>query len=287
MIETNTKRKMTKISVYVCFSVCLLLVLMILIVFNSIPSDRVEMPTGKYKVGSVSYHWIDTSRKELYTEENPDDSRQLMVQVWYPAKLNATGKTMTYFPDYNELKSLSTKIKFWKEYLYNNKKTHSIIKADIAEDRETFPVILYSHGLGSNRFFSTYQFEELASHGFIVASVQHTFFSNSGTLFPDGTKFLKNVTIPSDYQEAGILIKEIWSKDSSFVLDQILRLNDKDPEGIFENKIDKRNIGIMGHSFGGANAAYVLYADNRFKAGINLDGFPYGSEAIHQELNNL
>ncbi|GGG14526.1 hypothetical protein GCM10010912_68730 [Paenibacillus albidus] len=241
------------------------------------------MPTGKYKVGSVSYHWKDTSRKELYTED-PDDFRQLMVQLWYPAKKDTKGKKMTYFADYNELKPLSTKIKFWKEYLYNNKETHSIIRATIAEDQGTFPVILFSHGLGSNRFFSTFQFEELASHGFIVASVQHTFFSNSGTLFADGTKLLKNISIPADYQEAGLLIRDIWSKDSSFVLDQIIKLHDMDPEGIFVNKIDKSNVGIMGHSFGGANAAYVLYADNRFKAGINLDGFPYGAEPISQGL---
>ncbi|MNP34721.1 hypothetical protein D3C76_1280250 [compost metagenome] len=99
----------------------MLLVLTGVLTYNSVPGERVERPTGAYGVGSISYHWVDESRKEPYTE-NPNDNRQLMVQVWYPAEQNATGQKMKYYPDYNELKPLKTWLKFWKEYLYNNKR---------------------------------------------------------------------------------------------------------------------------------------------------------------------
>lgn len=276
-------RKYKKLAAYIGALLGLLFIIAGVAAYHSLPGERVEQPTGDYPIGSVSYHWTDSSRKELYTAE-PEDSRQLMVQVWYPAQKGTKGSRMKYYPDYNDLKPLKTKLKFWKEYLYNNKWTHSVVEAPIAEDSKTFPVVLFSHGMGSSRFFSTYQFEELASQGFIVVSVEHTFFTNSGTLFPDGTKQVRNVRLPEDYGEAGLLVRNVWAKDASFVLDRVFALNEQDPKGIFEHKVDPSRVAIMGHSFGGANAAYVLSTDNRFRAGINLDGFPYGAEEITSGL---
>jgi dienelactone hydrolase len=275
--------KSKKLAAYAGVLLGLLLMIAGIAAYNSLPGERVEKPTGDYAIGSVSYHWTDSSRKELYTAD-PEDNRQLMVQVWYPAQKDAKGSKMKYYPDYNDLKPLKTKLKFWKEYLYNNKWTHSVVEAPIAEDSNAFPVVLFTHGMGSSRFFSTYQFEELASQGFIVVSVEHTFFTNSGTLFPDGSKLARKVSLPEDYGEAGLLVRDVWAKDASFVLDRVLSLNEQDPKGILEHKVDPSRVAIMGHSFGGANAAYVLSTDNRFKAGINLDGFPYGTEGITSGL---
>ncbi|ARC86164.1 platelet-activating factor acetylhydrolase, isoform II family protein [Clostridium argentinense CDC 2741] len=43
----------------------------------------------------------------------------------------------------------------------------------------------------------------------------------------------------------------------------------------FKDKLDVNNIGIFGHSFGGATAGQACAADKRFKAGINMDGSPF------------
>ena len=46
----------------------------------------------------------------------------------------------------------------------------------------------------------------------------------------------------------------VWAQDNSFVLDQVEELNTSDPSGFFTGKLDLENIGIFGHSFGGASA---------------------------------
>src|SRR5262249_17236231 len=56
------------------------------------------------------------------------------------------------------------------------------------------------------------------------------------------------------------------------VLDELEQLNRNDPEGLLTEKIDTARVGVFGHSFGGAVAAEVSIADDRFKAGINFDG---------------
>ena len=40
-------------------------------------------PTGPFAAGTTSYHLIDKSRKEEKAP-NPQDYRELMIQVWYP-----------------------------------------------------------------------------------------------------------------------------------------------------------------------------------------------------------
>ena len=50
-----------------------------------VPIFHFPKPTGSYAIGTVTYHWVDLSRPELFTTD-PNDHRELMAQVWYPAK---------------------------------------------------------------------------------------------------------------------------------------------------------------------------------------------------------
>ncbi|MNZ86057.1 isoform II [compost metagenome] len=135
---------------------------------------------------------------------------------------------------------------------------------------------MFSHGLPGARFSNTFQFEELASHGFIVASIEHT-YNALATVLPDG-QFVTIASLPSmaDVDAWDSLISDLWAKDASFVLDEMSKLNQADSTSLFSGKIDLDNVGMFGHSFGGANAAQVLYTDDRFKAAINMDGTMFG-----------
>jgi predicted dienelactone hydrolase len=50
------------------------------------PVFRFPHPTGHHGIGTVTYHWVDADRPEAFTAD-PDDRRELMVQLWYPARL--------------------------------------------------------------------------------------------------------------------------------------------------------------------------------------------------------
>jgi hypothetical protein len=59
--------------------------------------DSLPEPTGPHSVGRVSYDWVDRARTEIYAA-NPEDRRELVVFVWYPAKPQASVELAAYMP---------------------------------------------------------------------------------------------------------------------------------------------------------------------------------------------
>ena len=57
------------------------------------------------------------------------------------------------------------------------------------------------------------------------------------------------------------------------MLNQIEKMNSGEIPSIFQSKIDMDNIGIIGHSYGGATAINASAIDRRLKACIALDGW--------------
>ncbi|WP_028611279.1 alpha/beta hydrolase family protein [Paenibacillus harenae] len=244
-----------------------------------LPVFGFDQPTGPYAVGTVEYAMIDPNRQETYTDD-PNDHREVLVQIWYPADIAKPlqGKA-PYVKNVPVIAAeVKTKLqipKFLFQYL-ELVKTNSYPNAAVASKQQSYPLILFSHGLPGARFSNTFQFEELASQGFIVASIEHT-YNALATVLPDG-QFVTIASLPgmTDLDAWDRLISDIWVKDSTFVLDKLENLNNKDSNNLFSGKIDLNHVGMFGHSFGGANAAQVLYTDPRVKAAINMDGTMFG-----------
>lgn len=55
-------------------------------------------PSGPYEIGTVTYHWVDASRKEVFSAD-PKARRELMVQIWYPAKNDSSSPRAFYIKD--------------------------------------------------------------------------------------------------------------------------------------------------------------------------------------------
>ena len=68
-----------------------------------------------------------------------------------------------------------------------------------------------------------------------------------------------------------------WTADTGYVLDRLERLKDSDPSGKFTGRLDMTRVGVFGHSLGGAIAAQFCHDDARCRAGIDIDGQPFGS----------
>ena len=63
--------------------------------------------------------------------------------------------------------------------------THARLEGPIASHGHPFPVLLFNPAWTGRRTQNTFLAEELASHGYIVAGIDHTY--NSGPVaFPDG-----------------------------------------------------------------------------------------------------
>src|SRR5205085_5889638 len=70
----------------------------------------------------------------------------------------------------------------------------------------------------------------------------------------------------------------IRAADSRFVLDQLSRLAQLEPDSPLAGHLDLRHVGIVGHSIGGATAVQVMASDPRFRVGVDLDGKLFGTE---------
>ena len=52
----------------------------------AVPVFTMPAPEGDFSIGSETFHWVDSSRLEWFTDENDNDVREIMVQVWYPSE---------------------------------------------------------------------------------------------------------------------------------------------------------------------------------------------------------
>lgn len=161
-----------------------------------------------------------------------------------------------------------------------------------ADPDGSYPLILFSHGAfgfsGSN--LST--FADLASNGYVVASISHT----HQAFFTADTHGQVSIVDPGFLQEAVDInashdvnraekiyntTKE-WMKlrtdDQNFVLDMILDASAVSTADEPFSMIDVKRIGCMGHSLGGASAAQLGRERNDIDAVIVLDGTMLGEE---------
>src|SRR5580704_7882690 len=68
---------------------------------RNVPAAMIELPapTGPFSIGTKIFNWVDRSRHEQ-ASRNPADSRQLIVQLWYPSK-EWSGPVSPYVPMLN------------------------------------------------------------------------------------------------------------------------------------------------------------------------------------------
>lgn len=238
------------------------------------PVFKLPKPTGPFEVGMNSRHLLGGAGADSSLSEQ--EVRELMIQIWYPADVKKDSKNIRYesFP-YEEwagtVEFLFSVPRFFFDYLKYGQ-TNSIQDIALSNQQKQYPILLFSHGFGSTRMQSFSQMEELASHGYVVVSVDHM-IDGAYTKFPDGREVMNKADAYS-YSFNIEDDKEVKarSKDMTFVLDQLTKLNDRDPQGLFTGKLDMERIGIFGHSYGGSTAAQALLDDARILAGINIDG---------------
>jgi hypothetical protein len=230
--------------------------------------------TGSYGVGVTTMHMIDMNRSENFTAD-PSDVREMMVQIWYPIETSYLG-TRTEYMDYPTFQWLKDRSPIPLITIPNNAylfvRPHGRNENNIASSM--FPVVIFSPGYDGVYQIYTSFIEDLVSHGFVVASINHPYVSGI-TVFPDGrTVGLASVpTEPADRATFFNMSLRTIAEDAKFVLDTITEMNVTDPD--FMGHFDLSRVGMYGHSFGGANTAVCCFEDGRFRAGLTLDGVFY------------
>jgi predicted dienelactone hydrolase len=238
-------------------------------------------PTGRAPIGTVSLHLVDRSREDPWVPSR--STRELMVQIWYPAK-NVTGDPRA--PWMSPGTAAGFQHKPWGVPNGAATLTHGHVGAPLDQRGGGRPVILYSHGFTTNRSLGTVLVEDLASRGYVVVTIDHT--HDAGEVeFPDGriaASAVPNSSDPAEFLKTAAKATQVRSDDARYVLDQLVAINrgnnpDAERRPLPQNMrgaFDLSKVGIFGHSLGGATAAGAMHDDRRFKAGIDMDGWLFG-----------
>ena len=224
--------------------------------------------TGFYSIGVKSIHLIDKNRFEEFTPDDPDDYREMMIQLWYPIDKKNLGLRVNYMDTltFAWLMGRSPIPLFTiPNNAYQFVRPHGGKNVSIY-DEEKYPVIIFSPGYNGVYQIYTSLIEDIVSHGFIVVSINHPYVSGI-TVFPDGR------TINLSQDPPGNLSLRSVVEDAKFVLDKITEMNNSDPD--FIGRFDLSKVGMYGHSYGGASTSICCYEDDRFHCGLTLDGVFY------------
>jgi predicted dienelactone hydrolase len=244
----------------------------------NVAAPTLPVPSGPFGIGRIGYEWIDTSRPDTYSA-TPDAHRDLMVYLWYPAPRADTGRTAPYLPGAKQMDAnpeVQRRVgdafgPGWKLIVSGDLVTHAVENAPAATSPEHFPVVLFSHGLGSMGFAYTSLIEDLVSHGYVVASIEHT-YTAMAVVFPDGRVVPFHQDAGPMQASAGLVITE-GARDVAFVLSKLTEMNGQKSHAFaLGGRLDVDRVAAMGHSSGGAFATLACQMDQRFKACISLDG---------------
>jgi Platelet-activating factor acetylhydrolase, isoform II len=260
-----------------------------------------ELPTGRYEIGTVTYHWVDDSRSEVFSTD-AKARRELMVQIWYPTKKDTAFPQAPYVEDAEALGSAQAELHGWPGFVLGHLKyvkSNAKIGPPIAEDHPEFPVLIFLEGITGYRQMNTFQVEHLVSRGYIVVAIDQPFIAAT-VVFPDGRQIAgwsKNQMNPLIQQsitaveplptlngitfEAGIV--PYFAQDVVFLLNQIDLLNKSDSVGFFKGRLDLNRMGIFGVSLGGIIVGEVCQIDRRLRACLVMDA-PMTSTVVREGL---
>jgi predicted dienelactone hydrolase len=204
-------------------------------------------PTGTFAVGRTSYTWDEIG-----------------AWVWYPAAIATTPDD--YLPPAirtNWEHARPAFINFLTRDL-SRVRGHSAPDVAISNAEPNYPVvILRAGGSGSALNFSSLA-EDLASHGYVVVGLDIAATANP-----------ELCAGRSDEEDCATQIMAPLTGGIGRAIDHLQQIAKSDAR--FKSKVDLARVAVFGHSFGGAQAAQFCSQDRRCKAGIDIDGRPFGS----------
>jgi dienelactone hydrolase len=302
----------SKIIVRALKTIGIIIILALSIILPSVlPVFELPEPRGAYAVGTELIY-VKTDRDEIITKDT-SDKRELLYKIWYPSEADVSALKAEKYVDkasrhgfasiYGIPSVLLNYLDLVKTYVYTD--------LPVADGR--FPVLIFSHGYASQSTAYYAILSELASQGYVIINMNHTYESlgasfpdgrmasfdfnyaseiskeskkvndslskafDKGLNFDDGHLIIKNLM--KNYYKADIQVR--WAEDIISTIDLLKEWNAK---GLLKDKIDFDKIGVFGHSAGGGASANVAIMDSRVKAAANMDGNAWGN-LINTSLN--
>lgn len=184
---------------------------------------------GEFTTGVMTMELVNPDQVDVLAEIDGDAGatydRPLTIEVWYPADTGGAEPSVYSIPS-------------------RDPAIMALVQGqavrDAAPDASSgpYPLIVVSHGYPGNRFFISHYAENLATKGYVVASIAHT-----------ESTFLDQLAFGSTLLNRSL--------DQIFVIDSMEAMS-ADDESDFAGMVDTENTGIIGYSMGGYGALNVI-----------------------------
>lgn len=256
--------------------------------------------SGLYAVSTETFSITDSARKEQLGGGN--EPRKIPVRMYYPAdKFETAGREKA--PVFSERKLAAVRKAFHVRTMPGEMLVAEYYEG-IPHAEGKFPLIVFSHGYNSYVEANTFLCIELASHGYIVASVGHAYEAVEND-YEDGSSDLYDKTINKKMYNCGVLkaitaqnkllkakltpeqayerFREFQNTHTPYIkgrlpewsADVLCAVNELKTR--YADWVDFSNgIGASGHSLGGALAYNLCRNKEEFVCGINIDGGLFG-----------
>ena len=224
---------------------------------NFVSRQRLDAPElaalGMHGVGVRTMELVNPDQLDFVniTDDGtvPTYDRPLTIEVWYPATVEDMDARGEYTVNTRNPEVQATL-------------TGIAIRDAEPDNMAAYPLVVISHGYPGNRFLLSHLGENLASKGYVVASIDHT---------------------DSTYADQGVFGSTLYNRpiDQHFVIESLVEMSDDDTS-FLSGMVDVDNIGLIGYSMGGygaviANGGAVTDASTEYPWAV-----PNGLLADHQ-----
>jgi len=238
-------------------------------------------PSGASPVGTRLLDLVDSERNDPYVANGA--KREVLVRLWYPALYAENCPPAEYTP-----------AAVWREFSRQmgmalpRVTTNSCWNLPMAAG--SHPLVLFTPGYTGTFTDYTFLFEDLASRGYVVAAVDHT-YEATAVEFPDGRVALSVLgshlgTDARGGEAALAFAVTVRLSDLEFVMDQLDLMN-RGADAQLAGKLDMTRTALAGHSLGGWTTTLGVERDARFRTGIVIDGVQLGTPSTETDTPML
>lgn len=194
---------------------------------------------------------INVLKLDSTVEQNklPRYDRPLTVEIWYPSPSDSKGET----PLDAYIRDGKTQVKLHGK---------AVRDAQPENSKQSYPLVIVSHGYPGNRYLLSPLAENIASKGYVVVSIDHT---------------------DSTYRTQAAFTSTLVNRpvDQLFVLDQIDKMS-QDSDSFLYKLVDAKNTALLGYSMGGYGAVINAGAGLTEQAATNTTFSPASTLQRHQ-----
>lgn len=241
----------------------------------ALPVPLTPGPDPAAAVGTVTIAITDEARPERFGP-TPGRPREIAVQLWYPADPDIPGEPAPLVSDARLFgRAAAAEIglpRFALDHI-GMLRSGAVPGAPLDPNGPTErPLVLYSHSWKSFRAAQAGLFESLASHGYVVAAVDHT-FASLVSVFPDDRRLaLDPLMLPdngdrSEQETAKQRLLGTFAEDLELVLDHLAG-GDVEP---IRDGFDLDRVALVGHGTGGGAAVLACTVIDRCGVVVTFD----------------